>query len=249
MSDPEVWYEDFFWSDWMDVQGQNKTEAQTGAEAAFIQKALHLESGAKLLDVPCGAGRHSVELTARGYRVTGVDLTAPFLQEAQRRAMDRRVEVRWERRDMRDLQWTGEFDGAFCFWGSFGYFDEQGNRDFLAAVLRALKPGTRFLLDTHVAETLLPRLSQKRDWKRVGEALILEEKHYDPAAARTDTEWTAVHDGRVCKKKTSIRLYTYRELCQLFAGVGFADLEPYGSLNGEPFEFNSPRLYLTATKR
>lgn len=142
-----------------------------------------------------------------------------------------------------------EFDGAFCFWGSFGYFDEQGNRSFLEAVFRALKPGARFLLDTHVAETLLPRLSQKRDWKCVGETLILEERSYNPAVARTDTEWTAVRDGKVYKKTTSIRLYTYRELCQLFTGVGFVDLEPYGSLNGESFELSSPRLYLTATKR
>ena len=249
MSDSDAWYEEFFWSLWMEVQRQNKTEVQTCAEAAFIQKVLRIEPGVKLLDVPCGAGRHSVELAARGYRVTGVDLTVPFLQEARRRAVERQLEVRWERRDMRDLRWAGEFDGAFCFWGSFGYFDDQGNQDFLAAVLRAQKPGARFLLDTHVAETLLPRLSQQRDWKRVGDTLVLEEKHYNPATARTNTEWTAARDGKVFRKTTSIRLYTYRELCQLFERVGFADLEPYGSLNGEPFEFGSPRLYLTATRR
>ena len=72
---------------------------------------------------------------------------------------------------------------AFCFWGSFGYFDEDGNADFLKAISGVLKPGAKFLLDTHITETLLPKLFQERGWKRVGSALVLEERHYDHACS------------------------------------------------------------------
>jgi SAM-dependent methyltransferase len=242
------WYKDFFSSLWLKVQSQSKTEEQTRAEADFIEKVLQPAPGAALLDVPCGVGRHSVALAERGYCLTGVDLTLPFLHEARNKAADLGLTITWEHRDMRTLPWIEQFDGAFCFWGSFGYFGNKGNLRFVEAVFRALRPGARFLLDTHIAETLLPRLVQQRDWRRVGDLVVLEDRCYDPASARTTTEWTVMHNGRAFKKTTSIRLYTYRELYQLFQLVGFADLQPCGSLDGDPFEFGSPRLYLTATR-
>ena len=49
---------------------------------------------------------------------------------------------------MRDLPWWDEFDGAVCFWSSFGYFDGDGDREFTDAVWHALKPGAPFLLET-----------------------------------------------------------------------------------------------------
>lgn len=103
-------------------------------------------------------------------------------------------------------------------------------------------------LDTHITETLLSKLLQERGWKRVGSALVLEERHYDHVCSRTDTKWTLVQDGKMFEKSTSIRLYTYRELCQLLEQLGFASFKGYGSLSEEPFQLGSPRLYLVATK-
>ena len=248
MDDSGTWYKTFFSDLWLDVQRHSKTEAQTNAEADFIEDSLKTGRRSKLLDVPCGTGRHSVELARRGHCVTGVDLALSSLREARREASERHQEVRWVHADMRELPWNAEFDGALCLWGSFGYFDDRGNLRFLEALLRALRPGGRFLLDTHVAETLLPRLSQERSWKRVGDTLVLEEPRYDPSSARTHTEWTLIREGRTFTNSTSIRLYTYRELVQLLEGVGFVDFVSFGSLNGDPFELNSPRLYLIATR-
>jgi SAM-dependent methyltransferase len=249
VNNQKEWWEGFFSDLWLDIQGETKTEEQTRVEADFIQNVLQLAPQSKVLDVPCGEGRHSIELAARGCQVTGVDITLPFLNEAQRKATERQLEVAWEHRDMRDLPWEEEFDGVFCFWGSFGYFEDKGNADFLKAVSRVLKPGAKFLLDTHVTETLLPKLFQERGWRRVGNTLVLEERHYDHVRGRTKTEWTLVQDGKTFEKSTSIRLYTYRELCQLLEGLGFADLEGYGSLSGDPFQLGSPRLYLVVTKK
>ncbi len=164
MSMQTEWWERFFSGPWLDVQRQIRTEEETCNEADFIQKLLQLAPQAKVLDVPCGEGRLSLEMASRGYQVTGVDITLPLLDDARRKATERQLNIVWEHRDMRDLPCQEEFDGAFCFWGSFGYFDEQGNADFLKAVCRALKPGARFLVDTHIAETLLP-IFQERGWR------------------------------------------------------------------------------------
>jgi SAM-dependent methyltransferase len=241
------WWKNFFSGLWLDVQRQARTQEQTRAEADLIEKLLQLTPQAKVLDVPCGEGRLSLELALRGYQVTGVDLTLPLLDDARRKASEQQLAVMWEHRDMRDLPWQEEFAGAFCFWGSFGYFDDNGNMDFLKAVFRVLKPGARFLIDTPVVETILPRF-RGHDWSRMGEALILEERRYDHVQSRVDVDWTLVHEGKVEKKSTSIRMYTYRELCQLFAQVGFANCEGYDTSSQQPFNFGSQRLGLVATK-
>jgi SAM-dependent methyltransferase len=248
MDHQEEWWKDFFSDLWLDVQKSFKTDEETYAEVRFIERALHLAPRSRVLDVPCGVGRHSIELAKQGHHVTGVDLALPLLDDARQKAKEHSVEVRWDQRDMRDLPWKAEFDGAFCFWGSFGYFDDEGNANFLDSVSCALKPGGCFLLDTHVAESLLPKLLEPREWRRVGSTMVLEEKRYDHVCARTATEWTLIQDGKSFKKSTFIRLYTFRELSNLLEGCGFGDFEAYGSLDSEPFRAGSPRLYLVSTK-
>jgi predicted SAM-dependent methyltransferase len=132
-------------------------------------------------------------------------------------------------------------------WGSFGYFDEGGNAAFLKAVFRTLKPGGRFVIETHIAETLL-RVLQERDWRQVGNTLVLEDRHYDHVHSRIDTEWTLMREGKAEKISSSIRIYTYRELCRLLEEVGFTNCEGYDTSSQQPFTLGAQRLTMVATK-
>ena len=116
MINKKEWWNGFFSDLWLNVQLGTKTEEQTCAESDFIQRVLNIKPQSSVLDVPCGDGRHSIELAKRGYKITGVDITQPFLMEAKRKATEQQLEIRWEHRDMRDLPWEEEFDAAFCFW-------------------------------------------------------------------------------------------------------------------------------------
>lgn len=243
------WWEDFFTGPWLDAQRQLKTSEQTRAEADFIERKLRLTRPARVLDVPCGVGRHAIDLAKRGYQVKGIDLTAAFVDDARHEAYRQGLtNVEWACQDMRAINEHEAFDGIYCFWGSFGYLDDQGNADFLQSVARSLKPGARFLLDTHVTETLLPRLSQKHDWKRVGNILMLEERSYDYTRSRSNTEWTLIRDGETFAKTTSIRLYSYRELREMLVQAGFSNFEAYGNLNDQPFGLDAARLYMVAAR-
>jgi SAM-dependent methyltransferase len=226
----------------------NKREEDTRAEADYIQDLLQLKPGAKVLDVPCGGGRIALELASRGYQVTGIDISNPLLEEAKRKAAERQLNITWEHRDMRDLPWPGEFDGIFCFWESLGYFDDDGNRVFLDAVYRALKPGGRFLVDTHISETVLPGGAASRDWTQAANMLVLEQRSFDHEESRLVRRWIFVQDGQVEQKTLSIRIYGYRELCTLLRSIGFTSFEAYGHLMKQPFKFGMPRLNLVAIK-
>ena len=243
------WWHDFFSGSALDFVRQARSEEDTSEDAAFVQEALGLSLGSRILDVPCGGGRLSLALAERGYRVTGVDFSEPLLRSAQADAEARNLEVEWRHGDMRNLPWTAEFDGALCLWNSFGYFDEPGDADFLSAVSNALKPGAPFLLDTPLLETSLTEIaSQDRVWWPAGDILALEDRSFDHANSRLHSEWTFVQDGRVESRSFSLRLYTYRELTQLLEQAGFGNHRAYASLDWEPFELGARWLYLVTTK-
>src|SRR5262249_51781497 len=157
MTVPSDWWKDFFSGLTVEVWRRCTTDEMTRAEADFIAKELQLPPSARVLDVPCGNGRHTRELARRGYRTTGGGLAAEFIAEAKAASAEGGLAVAWDQREMRDLPWRDEFDGAFSFGNSFGYLDDEGNAEFLRALHRVLKPVARLLLDVPtVAECLLP---------------------------------------------------------------------------------------------
>ena len=241
------WWETFFAGHWLDVQREVRA-GRASDEADFLARVLDLKPGSRVLDVPCGNGRLSIPLAERGCSVTGVDITTALPQEARSASEEANLDLELVEADMRDLPWSGRFDGAFCFWGSFGYFDDGGNRRFLEAVHRALKTDGRFALDIpNVAETLLPKF-ERRSWSRTGETLVLEERNYRHEEARIDCDWTLIADGVTETRTSSMRVYGFRELTLLFSEVGFEVCDAFSSLDCEPYELGR-RAFMVVRKR
>jgi SAM-dependent methyltransferase len=241
----EQFFSGLFVACWRDVM----PEAVTEQEAGFLEQQLTLAPSARVLDVPCGTGRHSCALAARGYQVTGVDLSSTCLREARELAAKKKVSVALEHRDMADLPWHEAFDAAFAMGNSFGYIDDEHDAGFLRAVAGALKAGGRFVVDyPAVAEALLPTF-QERTWMPVGDMLFLREGVYNHVAGRIETEYTLIRDGKAEKRAWKQRVYPYRQLCGMLTAAGFSDLRGYGSLTLEPFKLGSRRLLLVATKK
>src|SRR6185436_12571099 len=234
------WWESFFEGVAVTMWLQALSAEHTQREADRLARLLAASPGAEILDVPCGAGRLSLALAERGYRMTGVDWSSEFLGHARSRVALQ--PVIWEQRDMRDLPWPGRFDGVFCVGNSFGYLDDEGNAAFLRAVRATLKPGGRFVLDTPmVLENLLHHL-HPRSWWKAGDVYLLVENQYDPARARLDIEYTFVSNGRIETRRGSHRAYSYRELIDLLTGSGFAvEL-------AEPWSRDTPSVWFIATR-
>jgi SAM-dependent methyltransferase len=77
------WWQTFFSGLIVDSWLQMIGEGQTKVEAEFLQRELGVSPPAKILDVPCGGGRHSLALAAAGYQMTGVDISPDFLKAAR----------------------------------------------------------------------------------------------------------------------------------------------------------------------
>jgi SAM-dependent methyltransferase len=242
------WHENFFQGIALEVWRKAATPEQTRVEVDCLERVLGLRPNARVLDVPCGFGRHSLELAARGFHLSAVDYSLDMLEEARHAAVDAGLQIDWRRADMRDLSWDSEFDAAVCFGNSFGYPDVDGTRAFLRGVSRALKRGGRFALDSGMAaESILPRL-REREWARVDDILFLEENRYDVEESRIETTYTFVRDGEPHVQSGVHWVYAVREIRHLLREAGLQARRLYGSLDGSPFQLASSYLLLVAEK-
>ena len=111
------WFETFFQGITLDLWRAVGTPEVTRGEADFLASVF--PKGARLLDVPCGNGRITNELARRGFEMTGIDISRDFITEAS----GENPKATFQVGDMRSLNFSGEFDGAFCWGNSFGYFE------------------------------------------------------------------------------------------------------------------------------
>ena len=243
----DEWWKDFFGGLVVDFWRAAITPETTRAEADFLANSLRLAPGMRVLDVPCGDGRLALELAARGCRVTGVDISPDFLAAARTSAKERGLNVEWRQSDMRDLPWQGEFDAACCAGSSFGFFDDEGNAAFVAAVARTLVPGGRFFGDFKAAESVLPSFRESYEMP-VGDIVFAAKNSYDPAAGTMENLYTVTRGELTETKRAVHRIYTCREIFRLLTDAGFGNLETCGSVGGEPYRLGSPRLFVVATK-
>ncbi len=243
----QPWWETFFGLDYL-KQYEEDAE-RTAGEVDAVEKILHLRKGARILDLACGAGRHSVELAKRGYAVTGYDLSEDLLKKARAAARNARLRIDFAHGDMRDLAYRGAFDAVISMFSSFGYFETmQDDRKVLAGVAHALKARGKFLLDRFNRESLAYELPQQ-GW-RVGEdgSVILQEDTFDVLRGRYDTRQIVIDREGTREHLGSVRAYTLTELKDLLDGVGLHIHRVLGGLDLSPYRARSRRLVLYAVK-
>jgi SAM-dependent methyltransferase len=245
-----AWFETFFRGVAAEFWIRAIPPAHTISEVDFLEKSLVVKPGARLLDIPCGAGRHAIELARRGYTVSGVDLSEDFLDAGRIAAADAGVKVEFRRGDMRRFSVkAGAFDGAFCFGNSFGYLNSTDAGAFLATVARALTAGGRLVIDTGTAaESILPALVARR-WHRLGDLVVLSECRYTSQESRLDIDYTFVQGGSAETRPASSYVFTVGELRRMLDRAGFRVVGMSGGVSGEAFQLGSPRLLIVAVRR
>lgn len=245
MSQP--WYESFFTGVALDFWRAAVPPAHSDAEAAFLAEELGVSAPSRLLDVPCGDGRLALRLLAKGYQVTGVDISAENIAYCVANC-PADVRVEWLEADMQRLPVEGPFDGAYCCGNSFGYLDYPQQMEFLRRVSAALQPGARFIVDGSVAaDTLLPHL-EERMWYEAGGIHFLIENHFEPAESRLDTTCTFLWSGRQEVRRFSHYVYTVAEIRRMLTAAGLAVRALYGGIDRSPLAATSRMALLVAER-
>ncbi len=251
MTTEHDWPVAFFDDDYLRIYRPTFTPERTTAEVDFIQDSLALPSGAAVLDLACGVGRHAIGMAGRGYRVTGVDFNAQYLAIGAAEAKTAGVDVTWAAGDMRALAFDGTFDGAYSYFTSFGYYDDEDNEKVLAGIARALKPGGRFLVDVVNRDHILVHPNLRTWAQREDGALFMEEVTIDLPGSRVVSRQQLIDPkgGPQVSKEYSLRAYTCAELTSLLRRHGLVVRETWGGPAREPYGTESRRLVLVSERR
>jgi cyclopropane fatty-acyl-phospholipid synthase-like methyltransferase len=210
-------------------------DERTAREANGVAHLLALKEGQRILDVPCGYGRHAISLAHRGYDVVGVDLNEQHLQMARSAAAADGLEIKFVKGDMLTLSMPQKFDAVINMFYSFGFFDtDEENMTVLRNFRHVLRPGGQFLMHTDVN---VPRVvscqyktSETRSLVSGGTLRIREQ--YNRATKRIDGAWIIDKDGQTEEKLYSVRVYEVAEFTAMCLQAGFKSCTAFGSWEG-----------------
>lgn len=211
----------------------------TAQEVAFLVETLRLPKGARILDVGCGPGRHSVALAQAGLSVTGVDVSARFLDIAADAARSAGVGASYFEVDARQMPFDDEFDAVISLCqGAFGLMGRDDSL-VLKRMAEAVRPGGRVVVTAFSAlyEARHPRSGAAFD-ADAGLVHELAEVTTEAGASERVDLWTGV--------------YTPRELRLLALGVGLIPekvwaVEPGGYARRPP-DLEHPEFMLLARR-
>ncbi|MFV5697982.1 class I SAM-dependent methyltransferase [Flavobacterium sp. ZT3R17] len=153
----ENWYTSWFDTPYYHIlyKERNYREAQVFMDN--ITHYLNLPEKAKVLDLACGKGRHSIYLNQLGFDVLGADLSENSIAEASKNTNET---LHFKVHDMRE-PFEEKFDAIFNLFTSFGYFEnDEDNLTTLKAIKESLSEYGFAVIDfmnvAQVLETLVP---------------------------------------------------------------------------------------------
>jgi len=140
------WYEELF-TNYANGYDQEVFTKGTIGEVDFIEKEINFDKNVKILDIGCGTGRHSIELTKRGYKVVGIDLSENQLNKAKEKAAAQNLEIDFRLQDARNEHFINEFDLVIMLCeGGFSLMEtDEMNFNILQNARKALKANGKFV--------------------------------------------------------------------------------------------------------
>ncbi len=244
MSNSQQWFETWFDSPYYHILYESRDEREA---QYFIDKlSLHLEikKGAKVLDLACGKGRHSVYLNKQGYQITGIDLSELNISIAKN---FEQTSLHFHLYDMREVFRVNEFDFVFNFFTSFGYFDnEDDNQNTMFAIAKQLKNDGIVVIDFMNTRKVLAGMIFN-EVRRIDGIEFLIKRRFD---GKHVIKRISIHDeGKESYFEENVQALQLSDFKNLFEQSGLRLTNVYGDYALNPYdEKNSDRLILIAKK-
>lgn len=244
-----VWWSSYFDEKYLMEYEPLFDPVRDRTEAARIIEHLALPVGARILDCPCGQGRHAHLLAEAGYRVEGVDYSATLLAKARKRGTG--PTLHYTRADMRRLpaRFASRFDAVINVFTSFGFFtDPADDRRVVREFARVLRPGGVLLWHGGSRDGVSARFLSRDWWRTRDGTLVAQERSFDPLSGFLTIESHWQGPKRRGRRDHRIRLYSATHLAELFREAGLVVETAFDGWTGRPLTRKSSEMLLVARK-
>ena len=212
---------------------------------------LGLPVGSRVLDAPCGQGRHAHLLAEAGFRVDGIDYSRQLLAAALQRGTS--PSLHYRRADMRKLPavWTNRFDGVVNLFTSFGFFDNPSDdARVIGEFARVLKPGGVLIWHGASRDGVMSRFLSRDWWETDDRTVVMQERRFDSLSGVLSIDSTIRRSsGRTTRREHRIRLYTATRIAELCALQGLIVEEAFDGFGPRPLTRRSTEMLLVARKQ
>ena len=245
------WWRTYFDDRYFEMHDPLFTEARSRREVAGMRELLGLPFGARVLDAPCGWGRHARLLAQAGCDVMAVDLSPDLLRRAVTPETGYEGELvppAYAAADIRLLPFMdASFDAVLNVFTSLGLFlSDDEDIAALREARRVLRPGGALLLESMHRDDVIASYAERDRWSLPDGMEVRVRRRFDPMTgiSRERLQWRkGQQSGR---KQHSLRLRTATEIDRLLRAAGFGDISYCGDWDGSPFHHTSESLIAIA---
>jgi 2-polyprenyl-3-methyl-5-hydroxy-6-metoxy-1,4-benzoquinol methylase len=229
------WYEKLFDNYSKQYDNECFVTGTTG-ECDFIEREIKYDKTLKIIDIGCGTGRHSIELTKRGYNITGVDLSESQISRAREKAAAENLRIDFRIQDARILPFREEYDLAIMLCeGGFPLMEtDEMNYQILQSASASLRKKGKIVFTT--LNGLFPLFHSVKDFlasePKEGNATY-DKNSFDLMTFR-DYNKTTVRDdaGNLVELDCNERYYVPSEITWLLKSIGFKTIDIFGAKLG-----------------
>ncbi|MFQ5838252.1 MAG: class I SAM-dependent methyltransferase [Thermoplasmata archaeon] len=219
---------------------------------------LGISRGSRLLDAPCGIGRHSVHFALRGWKVVGVELVPEYVERGKQLAAELGVSPQPVFRvgDLREvgtlLKDEEPFNGILNLLTSLGYWDDMTDLSILNQFHQLAAPDGVLLLDT-INKDYVVQHFQPRSFEEYGDIAYVDERNLDLQTSRIRSKWTFYKkEGKDLRHAfsvdTSQRIYGPHELKGLLEEAGWGRVKVFSGWDLRPLSSTIYRLLAIGRK-
>ena len=243
----DEWYKDWFNTrEYLNVY-RHRNEEDAKKLVDLILKNVFLPGNAKVLDLACGPGRHSILFAEQGYRVTAVDLSENLLAIAKKIAVGSGFKINFFKCDLRNFSVSAKFDLVVNLFTSFGYFeDDLENFKLFEVSFDLLENGGYFVLDYlnkyYIEKNLIPESVDEQEG-----GIIVQKRCIK--GNRVIKNISLFSNGQEKRYHESVRMYGKDELIKNIENRGFEIKSIFGDFEGHCFDpEKSSRIIIIARK-
>jgi ubiquinone/menaquinone biosynthesis C-methylase UbiE len=244
------WWRYHFDQRYFEMHGPLFSEARSRREVAGMRELLALPWGARVLDAPCGWGRHTALLAEAGCSVVGADLSHDLLRHAPRPADEGggAGSAVYCAADIRSLPFAdARFDAVLNVYTSLGLFlDDAEDLRALGEARRVLRPGGALLLESMHRDDVITAYAERDRWSLPDGTEVQVRRRFDPVSGVSHERLRWRRGAESGRTRHSLRLRTATEIDGLLRTAGFADIRYYGDWGGAAFHHRAESLIAVA---
>ncbi|MEX0907573.1 MAG: class I SAM-dependent methyltransferase [Gemmatimonadota bacterium] len=236
------WWRTYFDAAYFAMHDPLFDEARSRREVAGMRELLGLHEGARVLDAPCGWGRHTCLLADAGCHAVGADLSLDLLRHAPRGSC--------AAADIRALPFADvSFDAVINVFTSLGLFlDDDEDIAALREARRVLRPGGALLFESMHRDDVIAHYADRDAWTLPDGTDVRVRRRFDPVTGISHERLQWRRGDQHGRKAHSLRLRTATEIAALLHAAGFHDVEWFGDWTGAPFTHTDESVIAVARR-